>query len=74
MVLGDLLDYILRKLVNQVILAISEEELGRRGGSYVDQRSPNLVGSNESRTAGQDHRDSGRDATTPMESENGRAA
>jgi len=73
-VLRQRLDCLLGKTVNQAILTISEPELDRRGGSYVDQRSPNLVGSNESRTAGQDHCNSGRDATTPMESKNGSAA
>jgi len=72
-VLRQRLDCLLGKTVNQAILTISEPELDRRGGSYVDQRSPNLVGSNESRTAGQDHCNSGRDATTPMESKNGSA-
>ena len=70
-VLRQRLDYLLEKEVKQAILTISEPELDRSGGSYVDQRSPNTLDSDEPRTAGQDHCDSGRDAAAPMEPENG---
>jgi hypothetical protein len=64
----------LEKEVRQAILTVSEPEPDRSGGSYVDQQSPNPLGSNEPRAAGQDHCHSGRDAVAPMEPGNGGAA
>jgi hypothetical protein len=68
------LDCLLEKEVKQAILTVSESELDRSGGSYVDQRSPNPLGSDEPRTTGQDHCYSDRDAAAPMEPGKGGAA
>jgi hypothetical protein len=73
-VLRQRLDYLLEKAVNQAILTISEPEPDRSGGSYVDQRSPDPVESDEFRTAGEDYCDSDRDVAAPVEPGNGGAA
>jgi len=66
-------DGLLKKEVNQAILTVNESELDRSGGSDVDRRSQNPMGTDESRTASQDHRHPGRNARPPMETGNGGA-
>lgn len=73
-ILRQHLDCLLEKTVKQAILTVSEPALDQSGGGYVDQRSPDPVGQNEPRTAGQDHCDFGRDVVAPMEPEYGGAA
>jgi len=73
-ILRQRLDCLLEKGVKQAILTVSEPELDRSGGSYVDQRSPNPLDSDEPRTAHQDHCHPGRDAAAPMEPGNGGGA
>ena len=73
-ILRQRVDCLLKKAVKQAILTVNEPELDRSGGSYVDQRSPDPMGSNEPRAAGQDHCDFGRDAVAPVEPGKGGAA
>jgi len=73
-ILRQRLDCLLEKGVKQAILMVSEPELDRIGGSYVDHRSPNPLDADEPRTARQDHCHPGRDAATPMEPGNGGGA
>ncbi len=73
-ILRQRLDCLLEKEVKQAILTVNEQEADRSGGSYVDQRSPNPLDSDEPRTTRQDHCHPGRDATAPMEPGNGGAA
>jgi hypothetical protein len=67
-ILRQRLDDLLGKEGKQAILTVREPEVDRKGGSDVDPGSPNPLGSNEPRAAGQDHGNPGRDAVTPMES------
>lgn len=73
-ILRQRVDGLLEKEVKQAILTVNEPEPDRSGGSYVDQRSPNPLGSNESRTTCPDHHHPGRDAVAPMEPGTGGAA
>jgi hypothetical protein len=68
------LDGLLEKEVKQAILTVTEPEPDRSGGSYVDQRSPNPLDSNEPRTARPDPSHPGRDAAASMEPGTGGAA
>lgn len=73
-ILRQRLDDLMKKEVEQAILTVSESELDRSGGSYVDQRSPDPLDTDGPGAAGQDHCYPGRDATASMEPGNGGAA
>jgi hypothetical protein len=60
--------------VNPAILSVDKPERDRSGGSHVDPRSPNPLDPDESRSAGQDHGHSGRNAVAPLEPGNGGSA
>ena len=73
-VLRQRLDHLLEKDDRQAILTAKKEELDRPGGSDVNQRSANPLGSIKPRTTYQDYCDPGPDAAPPMDTGNGGAA
>lgn len=70
-ILRQRLDDLLEKEGKPAILTVREPGVDRKGGSDVDPGSPDPLGANEPRAAGQDHGNPGRDAIAPMEPGNG---